>query len=496
MSKSCSLIFPHQLFKEGALLKLDAPIYLLEEHLFFSQYNFHKQKLALHRASMKFYEGYLKSLKLKVNYIEAINKQHDVRILCAQLAKDGVKTLNCYNPTDYMLQRRLQAACKKHAIELVFCESNLFINTKEDLAKYKAQSKRYFQTDFYTYQRKRLNVLIDKDGKPAGGKWTFDAENRERYPKGKVAPAIYKTEDKAFYKEAVQYVNKHFTNNFGALNNESLYAITHAEAQASLQHFFKHRFEEFGIYEDALVANENILHHSVLTPMLNVGLITAKEVLENTLQYYKQNVHLPLNSVEGFVRQVLGWREFMRYIYTYEGVPSRTKNYWGFTRKIPASFYDGTTGIVPIDNVIKKVLATGYCHHIERLMVLGNFMLLCEFDPNEVYRWFMELFIDSYDWVMVPNVYGMTQFADGGIFATKPYISGSNYLMKMSDYPKGDWQKTWDALFWHFMNKQRDFFLSNPRLGMLVRTYDKMDEAKRKAHLDEATKWFKILDGG
>ncbi len=176
-----------------------------------------------------------------------------------------------------------------------------------------------------------------------------------------------------------------------------------------------------------------------------------------------------------------------------KGTQERTKNYWGFTRKIPPSFWNGTTGIEPIDITIKKVLETGYCHHIERLMVLGNFMLLCEFDPDEVYRWFMELFIDSYDWVMVPNVYGMSQFADGGLMATKPYISGSNYLMKMSDYKKGEWQPIWDGLFWRFMHTHRDFFLQNPRLGMLVNSFDKMTEEKQKAHLNNAETYLQSL---
>jgi deoxyribodipyrimidine photolyase-related protein len=190
----------------------------------------------------------------------------------------------------------------------------------------------------------------------------------------------------------------------------------------------------------------------------------------------------------------MGWREFIRGVYVTKGSQERTTNYWGFTRKIPPSFYTGTTGIEPIDLTIKKVLETGYCHHIERLMVLGNFMLLCEFDPDEVYRWFMELFIDAYDWVMVPNVYGMSQFADGGIMSTKPYISGSNYLMKMSDYPKGEWQSTWDALFWRFMDIHRDFFLQNPRLGMLISTFDKWSEEKKQEVRTKANDYLIMLD--
>ena len=239
----------------------------------------------------------------------------------------------------------------------------------------------------------------------------------------------------------------------------------------------------FGVYEDAIVKENSILNHSVLSPMMNVGLITAKEVITNCLAYAKDN-DVPINSVEGFVRQIIGWREFIRGVYEVKGSEERTTNFWNFKNKIPPSFYDGTTGIDPIDQTIKKLLQTGYCHHIERLMILGNFMLLCEFDPDEVYRWFMELFIDAYDWVMVTNIYGMSQFADGGLMATKPYISGSNYLMKMSNYKKGEWQSVWDGLFWRFMHTHREFFLSNPRLGMLVRMFDKMPEETRNKHLE------------
>jgi deoxyribodipyrimidine photolyase-related protein len=226
--------------------------------------------------------------------------------------------------------------------------------------------------------------------------------------------------------------------------------------------------------------------------MLNIGLITPKEVISACL-YYANQYKVSINSTEGFVRQIIGWREFIRGVYEIKGNEERTTNFWGFKNKIPASFYNGTTGIPPIDKTIQKILKTGYCHHIERLMVIGNFMMLCEFDPDEVYKWFMELFIDAYDWVMVPNVYGMSQFADGGLMATKPYISGSNYLMKMSNYKKGEWQNLWDGLFWRFMHTHRDFFLSNPRLGMLVRMYDKMPVEKQQNHLKNANHYLKKL---
>jgi deoxyribodipyrimidine photolyase-related protein len=293
--------------------------------------------------------------------------------------------------------------------------------------------------------------------------------------------------------EAEAYVQKNFPNNYGAIYKDHLFAINFEDAQKWLDNFLAERFEKFGVYEDAIVQKESVLYHSVLSPMLNIGLLTPQQIIDETLRVSAAK-NIPLNSLEGFIRQIVGWREFIRLVYEREGTKQRTTNYWKFKRKIPTSFWTGDTGIAPIDSTIKKVLKTGYAHHIERLMVLGNFMLLCEFDPDEVHKWFMEMFIDAYDWVMVPNVYGMTQFADGGLMTTKPYISGSNYLMKMSDYEKGSWQPIWDGLFWRFMHVHRRFFLQNPRIGMLVKTFDKMPEEKRNAHLQIANNYLESLD--
>ena len=193
------------------------------------------------------------------------------------------------------------------------------------------------------------------------------------------------------------------------------------------------------------------------------------------------------------MRQIIGWREFIRGVYIAVGNKERTRNFWNFNRKIPNSFYNGDTGIEPIDDTIKKINNSAYANHIERLMIIGNFMLLCEFEPNEVYKWFMEMFIDSYDWVMVPNVYGMSQFSDSGMMSTKPYISSSNYILKMSNYKKGDWCKIWDSLFWNFMDKQRDFFIKNPRMRMLVSSFDRMEESKRTSLLKTADEYLKTL---
>ena len=493
MSTDATIILPNQLFKQHPAISLSRPIFLVEEWHFFNQYQFHQEKLVLHRASMKFYEDFLKEQGYDVTYIEANQAQNKSEILVEALDANNIQRIHIIDPVDCWVLQKLESNCKQYGMQLMVYENPNFLNTIKEVEPYFNNKHTYFQTDFYTWQRKSRNILLEKDGKPKGGKWTYDAENRVKFPKKEIVPKMPSSLNNAYIVEAKKYVEKHFSNNYGTINNHHLFVIDFNEAEKWLEEFLQNRFEKFGIYEDAIVAKEPVLYHSVLSPMLNIGLLTPKQIIEKAINISTKN-NIPLNSLEGFIRQIMGWREFIRIVYEREGSKQRTINYWNFKRKIPASFWTGTTGITPIDLTIKKVLATGYCHHIERLMVLGNFMLLCEFDPNEVYRWFMEMFIDAYDWVMVPNVYGMTQFADGGLMTTKPYISGSNYLMKMSDYEKGDWQQIWDGLFWRFMHVHSDFFLSNPRIGMLVHTFNKMSPEKQQIHLNNANLFLAQLD--
>lgn len=477
--KSIFLVFPNQLFKDIELLKKADEVYLIEEYLFFNQYKFHKQKLVLHRASMKYYEAYLKESGLIVKYIDATENQCDIRVLLKDLSVNGKLIIHYFDVCDALLEKRIVASCKSTTISLNEHQTPLFINSKEDLKSYFGVKQKYFQTDFYIQQRKKLNLLIDEKNKPVGGKWSFDAENRLKYPANKIAPKIEFPSINIFYKEAITYVEKNYANNYGNISLSFIYPTTHEQSEKWLQQFFTDRFSEFGEYEDAMVEDQHVLHHSMLTPVLNIGLLLPMQIVEGAMEFAEKN-SVSLNSLEGFIRQIIGWREFIRGVYVYKGTQERTRNFWNFDSDLPAAFYNGTTCIDPIDITIKKLLNTSYNHHIERLMLLGNFMLLCEVHPDKVYQWFMEMYIDAYDWVMVPNVYGMSQFADGGLMASKPYISGSSYVLKMSNFKKGNWCEIWDALFWHFMHKHRNFFLSNPRLGMLIGTYDKMSSEKKE----------------
>lgn len=491
--KTINLIFPNQLFKESAHLDNTSSHYLIEEELFFNHFNFHKQKLYFHRCSMKNYFDFLSQKKLDVNYINSFEEKSDIRKFIDGLDSNEINKIKCIDPEDNWLEKRLKKACEKKGIEIQLFENPLFINSKKELESFfRKDKKKLFQTSFYKSERNRLGILLDGNNNPVGGKWTYDDQNREKYPKGKTTPKINFPNETKNHMEALAYVEKYFPKNNGILNSSPIYPTDFETAEKWFDEFLKTRFKEFGPYEDALLKEKSIINHSILSPIVNSGLISPRTIIEKTLEFYEEN-NIPINSCEGFVRQIIGWREFIRGVYRCKGSEERTKNFWGFNRKIPSSFYSGTTGIEPLDDTIHKINKSGYANHIERLMIVGNFMLLCEFDPDEVYRWFMELFIDSYDWVMVPNVYGMSQFADGGLMSTKPYISGSNYIVKMSDYKKGEWCTIWDALFWNFMDKQRAFFLKNPRMRMLISSFDKMDPSKRETHLITADKFLNSL---
>ena len=493
MANDVTIIFPHQLFQNHPALEKGRMVYLIEEWLFFRQYKFHRQKLILHRASMKFYENWLQQNGFTVHYIDTGTKENDARVLVAALAKQHITEIHMASVADRWADIRMKESCVNNGIKLHIYDNPNFTISKQDGDGYFQKSKGYFQTDFYIWHRKHRNMLLEKDGKPTGGKWTYDADNRRRLPKNEKLPVLELPKSNEYIEEAIGYVAHHFSGNYGSLHGPYLFGVTFSDAQQWLEGFLENRFEKFGIYEDAIIDREKVLYHSVLSPMLNIGLLSPQQIMDEAFAA-ERKYSIPLNSMEGFLRQIMGWREFIHLVYEREGGKQRTANFWKFSRKIPPSFWTGHTGIPPVDITIKKILQTGYCHHIERLMVLGNFMLLCEFDPDEVYRWFMEMFIDAYDWVMVPNIYGMSQFSDGGLMTTKPYISGSNYLMKMSNYEKGDWQQVWDGLFWRFMHTHRDFFVKNPRLAMLVNTMDKMPAEKLLAHLNHAEQFLNGMD--
>jgi len=485
---TAALVYPHQLFESHPALDGAAEAVLVEDPLFFREVKFHKQKLMLHRAAMSSYADRLKKLGHRVRRVEAMELKHSGDI-AAKLKTWKIASVRLVDPCDVWLSRRLTAALARAKIAVEVLPDPHFLTPQSEIHDFAGSKKKLFFTEFYVRQRKRLNVLID-DGKPLGGQWSFDPENRKKLPKGIVVPVLNFPAESEHVAEARRYVRMHFPTNPG--DDEPFRTqIDHAGAAAWLDEFLKRRFANFGDYEDAISTKHDVIFHSLLSPLLNIGLLSPRQVLDAALEFADV---VPLNSLEGFIRQVIGWREFIRLVYLKHGRGQRTANFWNATSPMPRAFYDGTSGIAPVDHVIQQVLRTSYCHHIERLMILGSFFALSDIHPDAVYRWFMELFIDAYDWVMVPNVYGMSQHADGGLMTTKPYICGSSYVLKMSDFAKGPWCPIWDALYWRFIHNHADFFAGNPRMAMMAKMKDKLGP-KLQEHLRTAEAFLAKLHG-
>ncbi|HMP00082.1 MAG TPA: cryptochrome/photolyase family protein [Kiritimatiellia bacterium] len=479
-----SLILPHQLFDPHPALDRARPAWLVEDSLYVGvdphhPLNLHAHKRVLHRASMRAYADEQTKHGFTVHYLDAQPGITLDQQLAAQLPR-SLRRLHLADPVDYLVMRRLQRFARTAGIELVISDTPMFLTPPAWFNPWFDSRKRYHMADFYIAQRKRLGILVDRAGKPEGGRWSFDTENRKRWPANRRPPPVYRPPDTPWRSEAIDVVRNRYPDAPGDASTFA-YPVTREQARAALRHFLEHRLRGFGDYEDAISREHAVLHHAQLTPALNIGLLTPREVVDAALDVSRHE-EVALNDLEGFLRQIIGWREFMRIVYEREGVRQRTANFWNHRRTLNARWYEGRTGLDPLDRVIRRVVDTAYCHHIERLMVIGNAMLVSEIHPDDVYRWFMELFIDAYDWVMVPNVYGMSQYADGGLITTKPYFSGSNYLRKMSDIPEGPWCEAWDGLFWRFIERHRDFYAGQPRLSMMVRSLDRMDPERRQKH--------------
>lgn len=396
----------------------------------------------------------------------------------------GVSIVHVADVVDDWLDKRIRRACREASVDLRVHETPQFLTTDKEIRAYFGSSPRHLQHSFYVWQRKRLNVLVE-EGKPVGGSWSFDKDNRKRLPKGLELPSEPSPERNEWIDEAMRYVEKNFPHHYGSLESFS-YAVTHEGARTRLDQFLRERFENFGAYEDALSTRGYALFHSVLSPYLNNGLLTPREVLDAVLEYASHH-EVPLPSLEGFVRQLIGWREFVRMIYVCGGGAMRRKNALAAQRSLTESWWTGDTGIVPLDHAIDTLKRHAYTHHIVRLMVAGNLMTLLGARPDDCYRWFMEWYIDAYDWVMVPNVYGMALFADGGSMTTKPYVSSSRYISNMSDYPPGPWKDIWDALYWSFVDRHRSVLSSGHRSSFSVIQFDRLSEGKKEHYRTAAS---------
>jgi deoxyribodipyrimidine photolyase-related protein len=487
------LVMPHQLFESHLDAEEGTRFVLVEHDLLFRQYRFHTQKLVLHRASMRRFADRLREKGFDVEHLETDGRTTSRAALARTLERLAPSSVSVYDVVDDWLGQDLSRAVADAGLELTpddVLETPNFLTTRQQLAEvFGSKQGRARMAAFYEWQRRRLDVLMDGD-QPRGGKWSFDEDNRKKLPKNHPVPEPTPPDRHEAVEEAIAWVKKAFPDNPGDADAFA-WATSHAEADDAFEQFLADRFHEFGPYEDALPSEHPWVFHSVLTPALNVGLISPRHVLDRALEVGEAN-DVPLASLEGYVRQVIGWREYMRATYALYGRRLRTGNRLEHARRLDDGWWTASTGLAPVDHVLERVLRHGYAHHIERLMVLGNAMCLLRIDPDEVYEWFMELFVDAYDWVMVPNVYAMSQFAAGEAITTKPYVSGSNYLRKMSDYASaldGEWQEDWDALYWTFVRDHHEVFTGNARSQFVVSAYDRMDAATKSRHTRRANRW-------
>ncbi len=488
-SKAGWLILGDQLFSTHYFASAKGlPALMVEDEGLCTHFKYHKKKIAFFLSAMRHFQQTHKD-HFDWTYVRLEKKnQPDYWKELLNYCKDQSLTeLHIFEVSDKFMEKGLIAFADRHSLDLVFHPSPSFLTSRAQFKDYLQQVKKPFMKTFYERQRKRMNILMEPNGKPLGGQYSFDEENRKPFKGQKAVPAWPPATPDKITLEVLAIVQKLFPDHPGTVDDFQ-WPVDHLQAQFWLSRFLKDCLQDFGEFEDAIVSDQASLFHSLLSPLMNSGLLTPEHVVRETLKAWKKQKS-PLNSVEGFLRQVIGWREFIFGIYQNFSEKQDTANFFKHQRKMASTWYSGTTGVPILDDTIQKVQKNGYGHHIERLMILSNLMLLSEIDPRQVHRWFMEMFVDSSDWVMGPNVYGMGQFSDGGLFATKPYVCGSSYLLKMSDYKKGPWCDEIDGLYWRFIKNKKDFFSSNPRMKMMVSAADKISPDRWKL-INEAAQKF------
>lgn len=478
-NKNYFLIFPNQLFENCDYIKSIKPdkIFLLEHPKFFTRYSegikLNKLRVLYQKICFENYKKYITNLDIcPVKYIELKSYKKFIK----NMDKNNIYL---YDIADRDIHNEL-----KSIKNIIIKDSPSFILKYYDCDSFELcdyYSGVLKQTSFYSWIRKKLKILIDKKGNFVGKKLTYDTENRKQPNKEiiKIIPDdnLYKISE---YNNALKYIDnnideKELNSIYFNKNNKLKFPVTHNDSKKVLKQFIREKLKYFGEYQDIILddTNKSILFHSGISPMLNNGLLTPENVINEVL---KQTEKEKINNIEGFIRQIIGWREFAKYIYEFHSEKYLNKNHFNCKNKLNKSWYNATTNIKPIDNAIFKAFSFGYLHHIERLMVISNYMLLCEIHPKEVFKWFTEFSLDSYDWVMEFNIYSMATYSDGGLMTTKPYISSSNYILKMSNYNKNkneQWIHKWDKKFWTFMKKHKNKIKKIYRLNMLLKYADK-----------------------
>lgn len=503
-------ILGDQLSHEHAALVASSPeesrVLMVESKARGSVMKYHQIKLVLVYSAMRHFAEELKEQGWEVDYYPLEEELTFESATRKHLAKHRSDKLLLAEPNSFFEHDAIARLARKMKLPVEFLPTAQFLLPRGDFQRWAGHSKRLLMENHYRKMRKRFGWLIEENGEPTGGAWNFDPENRETHASWKRAGGprpkdAWRAEPDDLTREVIRLVEREFSKHPGRAADMWL-PVDRAGAKRWLRQFLTKRLPHFGSYEDMMTTEDPFLFHSVLSPLLNLGLLTPTECVAGAIAAYEKG-HAPLNSVEGFVRQIIGWREFINGVYWLRGPEYKELNGLGAEHPLPEWFYTGETPMNCLHQVIGQTLALGWNHHIQRLMVLGNFFLITGIRPQEALRWFLEMYVDAFDWVMAANVIGMALHADGGFMATKPYAATSSYIRKMSDYCTGcrfdPDQKTgpdacpFNYLYWHFIDQHSDRFADNPRMKMIVHGWLKRPEPDKAAVRDSAEKFLRAL---
>lgn len=462
----------------------------------------HPKKIALILAAMRKFAARLRDEGWEVAYSE-LDDTGNTQSIPGEL----IRRADQFETSQVIATRpgefRLIEAIEDCPLDVTLLEDDRFIASHSEFEAWAEGRKALRMEYFYRDMRRKTGLLMDGE-KPAGDKWNYDHDNRKAAPEDVVfsGPMQFAPDD--VVNDVLDLVERCFGNHFGDLR-PFWFATDQGQARQALAHFVRYGLARFGDYQDAMLADNQFLYHALVSPYLNIGLLDPLEVCRAVEDAYRAG-DVPINAAEGFIRQVIGWREYVRGIYFHEGPDYAARNGLNHQRTLPDFYWGSETKMRCVSKAVEQTQTEAYAHHIQRLMVTGNFALLAGINPSEVSEWYLAVYADAFEWVEAPNVVGMSQFADGGVIASKPYVSSGAYINRMSDYCKGCHYKVaaktgegacpFNLLYWHFLDRHRDRFSNNARMGNMYRTWDRMDEAKRETVLDEAEGFLERLDKG
>jgi len=464
----------------------------------------HKKKIAFLFAAMRHFAEELKAKGLKVEYhkLDLSTRLTSFRsVVQSALNNHQADRIIVTHPGEYRVLEELRTWERSFSVPIEIRDDDRFLCSHKEFESWASGRKELRMEYFYREMRKKYNILMDGD-KPEGGKWNYDSENRKPPRTGLNVPKTSTTPIDEITKEVLELVGDKFADHFGEIE-PFFFAVTREGALLALHKFIKERLKYFGDYQDAMIEGEPWMYHSHISFYLNCGLLEPLECVQHAEQAYRDN-KAPLNAVEGFVRQIIGWREFVRGLYWLKMPDYKQQNFFSATRNLPSFYWTGASQMNGVRQCVLETKKHAYAHHIQRLMVLGNFALLAGLHPEEVNEWYLIVYADAYEWVELPNVTGMVLFADGGLLASKPYAASGAYINKMSDYCKNCRYKVtkkngpeacpFNYLYWDFLIRNDQKLRHNPRLSVVYRTLDKMNDEKISAIRDDTKRFFKELD--